>query len=132
MDHKLYVASDINDRRIIQRGIKCGISSRNEFRMRWLEILYQLIEFGPSLIIICAGFDSHFSDPLGHMDWYDIDYYWITESVLIAARLCSNTDNNSNITRCVSILEGGYNIDYLPKCVKEHIDALFLSPYSHI
>jgi acetoin utilization deacetylase AcuC-like enzyme len=71
----------------------------------------------PDLIIISAGFDAHISDPLGQLQLEDLDFQMFTKVVLQwAEEVC--------IGRVISFLEGGYNLETLPKTVKSHIKAL--------
>ncbi|WP_395665363.1 histone deacetylase family protein [Methylocella sp.] len=80
-------------------------------------ILPALDVFRPDLILISAGFDGHFADPLGDLRLREEDFAWITMKLLDAAdRLCHG--------RIVSFLEGGYSLDALERASAAHVGAL--------
>ena len=81
------------------------------------EMLPQLRKFAPELIIISAGFDSHYKDPLGGLSLTDDDFYWITQEVMKVAE-------ETGEGRVVSILEGGYSLDGLASGTAAHVRAL--------
>jgi acetoin utilization deacetylase AcuC-like enzyme len=71
----------------------------------------------PELIFISAGFDSHRLDPIGSLGLEAEDFATLTHLVRrLAAAHCQG--------RIVSALEGGYNLEQLPRCVAEHLQAL--------
>jgi hypothetical protein len=111
-----------------------------------------MLWFGPSLVIISAGFDAHDDDPLADMELTEEDYYWATEACLLACRCCSSIKTNSGSqikqqedcgensasvkvinaeVKCLSILEGGYHLQAISKSSVAHVDALFKSPFSY-
>ncbi len=65
-----------------------------------------LLEFGPEMILVSAGFDAHSRDPLGSMN--------VTTGAfgLFAARLRSVAEATCG-GRLVAALEGGYDLDAL-------------------
>lgn len=71
----------------------------------------------PDLILLSAGFDAHRQDPIGSLGLETEDFGWLTEIVV-------NASQDSAQGRVVSMLEGGYNLDVLPKCVHEHLRVL--------
>ena len=73
--------------------------------------------FGPDVILISAGFDAHAADPLAQVELSTECYGWMTE------RLMELADKHTQ-GRVLSMLEGGYNIDYLPGCVEKHLELL--------
>ena len=79
--------------------------------------LKKLKEFGPEFILISAGFDSHFKDPLAQFKLETEDFYTITERILKASKKFCNG-------KVVSILEGGYDLEALRDSTKRHVDAL--------
>ncbi len=81
------------------------------------EMLPALRKFAPELIIISAGFDAHYKDPLGGLSFTDDDYYWITKELMKIA-------DESAEGRVVSILEGGYSLDGLATGTAAHVRAL--------
>jgi acetoin utilization deacetylase AcuC-like enzyme len=68
-------------------------------------------------VIISAGFDAHWRDPLANLNFTEADFGWATRKLLdLANRHCDG--------RIVSVLEGGYDLEGLSKSVAEHVDAL--------
>jgi acetoin utilization deacetylase AcuC-like enzyme len=80
-------------------------------------ILPQLQKFSPELIIISAGFDAHFRDPLASINLRAEDFGWVTRKLMDAA-------DQSAGGRIVSVLEGGYDLQGLKESVAEHVTAL--------
>jgi len=68
--------------------------------------------YKPQLIIISAGFDSAWGDPLGGMTVTTPGYAYFTEQLKAIQ------------SRIVVCLEGGYNCDYIPKCYHATAQAL--------
>ncbi len=80
-------------------------------------ILPRIDEFAPDLIIISAGFDAHWRDPLASLNLTESDFAWATQKLMnLADRHCGQ--------RIVSVLEGGYDLEGLSKSVAFHLDAL--------
>ena len=81
------------------------------------EIEPALQQFAPQLILISAGFDAHYLDPLAELNFNEDDYAWITARILeVAQRHCAG--------RVVSMLEGGYNLAALASSVAAHVKEL--------
>jgi acetoin utilization deacetylase AcuC-like enzyme len=80
-------------------------------------ILPQLQKFGPELIIISAGFDAHFRDPLASLNVKAEDFGWVTRKLMDVA-------DTSAGGRVVSVLEGGYDLQGLKESVASHVTAL--------
>ena len=75
-------------------------------------------QFSPDLIIISAGFDSHHADYLGDLE-ISVNFYG------------KIIDKFMNIQpRIVCCLEGGYNLEYMPKGVAVEISHLCKKPVS--
>ena len=80
-------------------------------------ILPALEAFAPDLIIISAGFDAHWRDPLASVNLKESDFAWATRAVMdIADRRCGG--------RIVSLLEGGYDLIGLADSVAAHVATL--------
>src|SRR3954468_20255354 len=80
-------------------------------------ILPRLESFGPDLIVISAGFDAHWRDPLANLNLTEADFAWATQKLMaLADTRCEG--------RIVSLLEGGYDLDGLSKSVAAHVTAL--------
>jgi acetoin utilization deacetylase AcuC-like enzyme len=72
---------------------------------------------GPDLIIISAGFDAHWRDPLADLALTEADFAWATAEIReLASRHCDD--------RIVSVLEGGYDLEGLAESVGAHVSAL--------
>jgi len=80
-------------------------------------ILPRLAEFQPELIIISAGFDAHYRDPLANLNLVEEDFAWATQKIMDVADRCAGG-------RIVSMLEGGYNLSALGRSTVAHVQAL--------
>jgi len=71
------------------------------------ELVWPLAErFCPDLILVSAGYDAHWNDPLAQMNLSLTGYAWLgQELVHMAGQLCDG--------RIVFTLEGGYQLDVL-------------------
>lgn len=79
-----------------------------------------LRRFQPQLILVSAGFDAHYLDPLAELNFSEGDYAWLTQQILsVAAEFCGG--------RVVSVLEGGYNLPALAASAAAHVQALMSS-----
>ena len=88
------------------------------FRAAYEErILPELAAFSPDLLIISAGFDAHRDDPLAQVNLEDEDYEWVTLRLMEMVRPSAGG-------RIVSVLEGGYDLGALARCVAGHVDVL--------
>jgi len=80
-------------------------------------ILPRLETFSPELVIISAGFDAHYRDPLGGLNLVEADFAWATRALMdIADKSCDG--------RVVSLLEGGYDLEGLARSVAAHVITL--------
>ena len=73
--------------------------------------------FRPQLVFISAGFDAHIEDDMAQLGLREDDYRWVTEKLIDMA-------NRHAEGRIVSVLEGGYDLHALGRCVKVHLDTL--------
>lgn len=80
-------------------------------------ILPRIDEFQPDVVIISAGFDAHYRDPLASLRLKEEDFAWAT------ARLMELADRHSG-GRVVSVLEGGYDLQGLSSSVAAHVATL--------
>lgn len=89
-----------------------------EFRAAYAErILPALDRFSPDIILVSAGFDAHFRDPLAQLRVQTEDFAWVTRELLsVAEKRCGG--------RLVSTLEGGYDLDALAASAAAHVRAL--------
>jgi acetoin utilization deacetylase AcuC-like enzyme len=73
--------------------------------------------FEPQFVLISAGFDAHWSDPLANMHLSEKGFLAMAERVLAVAREFASD-------RCVAVLEGGYNLKALASCVEAQLRAM--------
>lgn len=80
----------------------------------WLPALEK---FQPEMVFVSAGFDAHHDDDMSNVSLTDADFRWVTEKIVaVAGNFASN--------RIVSVLEGGYELNSLARCVETHIRVL--------
>jgi acetoin utilization deacetylase AcuC-like enzyme len=89
-----------------------------EFREAFSTIIMPAVdEFEPDLIIISAGFDAHWRDPLASLELKEEDFAWATQAVMAAAgKACGG--------KVVSLLEGGYDLAGLADSAAAHVATL--------
>ncbi len=89
-----------------------------EYITVFMEILVPIAEqFSPELIVVSAGFDAHFADPLGRMVVSPLGYFQLTNILKeLSNELCGG--------RLAFVLEGGYDPDGLSSGVLAVIGAL--------
>ena len=80
-------------------------------------ILPALHRFRPQLVMISAGFDAHYLDPLANLNLDAEDYAWITRELVDIAHKYADG-------RVVSSLEGGYSLTALRQSTTAHVAAL--------
>jgi len=87
---------------------------REAFKSR---ILPAIDDFKPDLILISAGFDAHYRDPLAQINLVEDDFDWATGRVMeLARKSCDG--------RLVSLLEGGYDLVGLAQSTAAHVKRL--------
>jgi acetoin utilization deacetylase AcuC-like enzyme len=80
-------------------------------------ILPRLINFAPDALVISAGFDAHWRDPLANINLTEADFTWVTGQLMdVAARCCHG--------RVISLLEGGYDLEALGRSAAAHVATL--------
>ena len=102
---------------IVNAPLRAG-DGGEEFREAFsAAILPRLEAFAPDLVIVSAGFDAHFRDPLGNLNLREADFAWVTQRlVALAQKRCGG--------RLVSLLEGGYDLEGLARSAAAHVGAL--------
>ena len=90
----------------------------DEFRAAVTEHWLPALEaFQPEMVFVSAGFDAHRDDDMSHVSLTDGDFRWVSERIVeIANQFASG--------RIVSVLEGGYELKSLARCVESHIRVL--------
>lgn len=81
------------------------------------KIMPKMEEFKPDAVLISAGFDAHERDPLARIGLTTEFFGWMTERMMEVA------DRHAK-GRIISLLEGGYNLRELPKCIAAHLEKL--------
>ena len=95
-----------------------GVALRQAFSAK---IFPALEAFAPEIILLSAGFDGHWADPLADLRFNAKDFAWLTrETCSLAERLCAG--------RVVSTLEGGYDLAALAQSAAAHVEALMGRP----
>jgi acetoin utilization deacetylase AcuC-like enzyme len=102
---------------IVNAPLSSGDGS-DAFRDAFLSVILPRIEaFGPDLVVVSAGFDAHWRDPLAGLKLTEADFSWATKKLMdLADRRCNG--------RVVSVLEGGYDLEALATSAAAHVDAL--------
>src|SRR5437588_4412344 len=73
--------------------------------------------FDPQLILVSAGFDAHWNDPLGQMNLSTAGFAQLTKIIIdLAQTLCNGC--------LVMVQEGGYNLDVMGSAVATCINLL--------
>jgi len=97
--------------------LKAGIKGKEFIKIFEKKILNQIDKFKPEIILISAGFDAHYRDPLANINLESSDFYVITKKIVDIADIhCKG--------RIISFLEGGYDLIALSESIKEHLRAL--------
>jgi acetoin utilization deacetylase AcuC-like enzyme len=102
---------------VVNAPLSSGAGS-SAFRAAFQDrLLPALDQFAPELLLISAGFDAHFRDPLGGLELDDDDFAWVTVALAdLARRHCGG--------RIVSTLEGGYDLAALAGASAAHVRVL--------
>ncbi len=73
--------------------------------------------FRPQFILVSAGFDAHYADPLAGLELSVDGYGWLMATAkALAEEFCGG--------RLVAVLEGGYHLTALPWCVRRTLETL--------
>ena len=82
------------------------------------KILIEVDKFKPEIILISAGFDAHYRDPLAKINLESEDFFIITKKIYEIA-------NTHSQGRIISFLEGGYDLIALSESTQQHLKGLF-------
>ena len=102
---------------IFNAPLKSGTKSKEFHQIFENKILSKIDKFKPEIILVSAGFDAHYRDPLAQINLESEDFYLITKKIIDLAYIHSNG-------RVISFLEGGYDLIALHESIKEHLKAL--------
>lgn len=93
-------------------------SNDEDYRRAFTErIIPKINQHQPQAVLISAGFDAHRADPLAQINLSTEFYGWMSERLMEAA------DQHAD-GLLISMLEGGYDLDALPRCVGQHLQVL--------
>ena len=110
-------ASETGVGNIVNAPLATGAGDEAFYEALTARILPAIVAFAPDLIVISAGFDAHWRDPLAGLNLSEADFAWATEAVMeIADKRCGG--------RIVSLLEGGYDLTGLADSVAAHVATL--------
>jgi acetoin utilization deacetylase AcuC-like enzyme len=102
---------------IVNAPLHAGAGDDEFYDALTARIFPAIVSFAPDLIVISAGFDAHWRDPLGGLNLKEDDFVWATETVMeIAEKRCAG--------RIVSLLEGGYDLTGLADSAAAHVATL--------
>lgn len=102
---------------IVNGGLPGGSGSA-EFRALWAQRLLPAIRaFAPAMILVSAGFDAHYLDPLAGLALKAEDFEWLTQELVACAEASAQG-------RVLSLLEGGYSLTALRESTAAHLRAL--------
>ncbi|MCW8805542.1 MAG: hypothetical protein OQK56_03695, partial [Ignavibacteriaceae bacterium] len=80
-------------------------------------IIPSIERFNPDLILVSAGYDAHWDDPLANLNLSLNGYDWVSRKLIkVAEEICSS--------KIIFFLEGGYNLKVLSNGVANTIRAL--------
>ena len=102
---------------IFNAPLKTGMSGKEFLKVFDQKILKPVDKFKPEIILISAGFDAHFRDPLANINLESEDFYEITKRIVDLSNIHSKG-------RIISFLEGGYDLLALSESIKHHLIAL--------
>jgi acetoin utilization deacetylase AcuC-like enzyme len=91
-----------------------GAGFREAVVTHWLPALER---FKPEMVFVSAGFDAHRDDDMAMLQLVDADYAWVTQQMKAVADRYAHG-------RIVSLLEGGYELHALGRCVVAHLRVL--------
>ena len=102
---------------IFNAPIKQNTNAKDFHNIFEAKILSNIDKFKPEIILISAGFDAHYRDPLAQINLESEDFFILTKRIVEIA----NIHSNGNI---ISFLEGGYDLIALSESIKQHLIAL--------
>lgn len=93
----------------------------DEFRNAWNARLFDPIDrFAPDIILISAGFDAHWRDPLAQINLKDEDFFWIGHQLKLLADAHAGG-------RMAASLEGGYDLHALTESALAFAEGITLA-----
>jgi len=84
-----------------------ALSGDAEYERAFADVVEPAVRgFEPDLLLVSAGFDAHEADPLAEMRLSDSAFTWMADRASTLA------------PRVAAVLEGGYNLETLPRLVR--------------
>jgi acetoin utilization deacetylase AcuC-like enzyme len=102
---------------IFNAPLSPGAGSTEFYEAFATRILPAVNAFAPDLIVISAGFDAHWRDPLASINLQEEDFAWATTALMEIA-------DRHGKGRIVSLLEGGYDLKGLADSAAAHVATL--------
>lgn len=99
-------------------------SGDGNLRLAWEGLVLPALQrFAPEMLLVSAGYDGHWADPLSRL-LYSVDglCHLVQELTGLAAALCGG--------RMLMVLEGGYDLDALAHGVVGTLAAMLGRPYA--
>ncbi len=85
---------------------------------RWCEVLEtRVAPFAPEILLVSAGFDLYRYDPVGGLNFHVDDFRSLGRSIMASAEKAARG-------RVATVLEGGYDLEALPKCLVAYLEGL--------
>jgi acetoin utilization deacetylase AcuC-like enzyme len=102
---------------IVNIPLQAGVGDEG-FKFVYNKVVIPSLEkFKPDLILVSAGYDAHWDDPLANLSLSLTGYNWISRELIYSAeRICGG--------KIVFFLEGGYNLEVLSNGVANTIRGL--------
>lgn len=117
--HEYEVGHDIGRGYTLNVCMPPGSGDEHYARAFDAKIIPKLDHFKPQALIISAGFDAHVDDPLAHIELSDEGFEMMTRKLVGVANVyCGG--------QVISLLEGGYNLNALGRCVVRHVMAMMV------
>ena len=102
---------------IVNIPLQAGVGDEG-LKMVYEKIVNPSLErFDPDLILVSAGYDAHWDDPLANLTLSLTGFDWISRKLIDVAK--KNCDS-----KIIFILEGGYNLHVLKYAVANSVTAL--------
>jgi acetoin utilization deacetylase AcuC-like enzyme len=102
---------------VVNIPLPAGVGDEG-FKIVYEKVIIPSIErFNPDLILVSAGYDAHWDDPLANLNLSLNGYDWVSRKLIkVAEEICSS--------KIIFFLEGGYNLQVLSNGVANTIRAL--------
>jgi acetoin utilization deacetylase AcuC-like enzyme len=111
------IGDGIAEGTVINIPLQAGVGDEGFKTVYEKIVVPALHRFNPDLIMVSAGYDAHWDDPLANLNLSLTGYDWIARELIKSAEeICSG--------KIIFFLEGGYNLDVLRYGVTNTIRGL--------